>query len=107
MALFTFDEARLAYREWRSAEPWLLTKSAQQIVLGEALGFERRRFDVFLSHSHLDSEVVLGICRILRSWEVETRTKRRVFICFHSLRSWRSDLQGFLSRAVKIEKVTI
>jgi len=67
MALFTFDEARSAYNEWQSADPQLRTKSAQQVVLGEALGFERRRFDVFLSHSHLDSEVVLGICRILRS----------------------------------------
>ena len=67
MALFTFDEARSAYREWRSAEPVLMTKSAPSIILSEALSFERRRYDVFLSHSHLDSEVVLGICRILRS----------------------------------------
>jgi hypothetical protein len=66
MALFTFAEARAAYREMRSSSPGL-TKDAKELLLSEAFSFERRTFDVFLSHSHLDSDIVLGVCRILRS----------------------------------------
>lgn len=66
MALFTFNELRSAYREWQGAESQILAKSADRVLKEEREAFKEQTYDVFLSHSSLDSKDVLGLCRVLR-----------------------------------------
>lgn len=66
MSLFTFNEVRSAYREWQSADREILAKSADRVLKEERRSFTERQYDVFLSHSSLDSKDVLGLCRLLR-----------------------------------------
>jgi hypothetical protein len=66
MALFTYNEIRAAYKEWQGADYQILAKSADRVLKEERESFEERTYDVFLSHSSLDSKDVLGLCRVLR-----------------------------------------
>lgn len=66
MALFTAEEARSAFRE---RQPHLEYKRADLAIFGEQLASIEKtgqQHDVFLSYSHVDAEIVLGICYILR-----------------------------------------
>lgn len=62
MAILTIEEARAAGR----IESARLRKSATA-ALNEAVATSANTFDVFLSHSRLDSVVVLGVKRIIES----------------------------------------
>jgi hypothetical protein len=67
MALFTTEEARAAYRGQHPND--YATRSAGVELFREQLDSLYRtgqEHDVFVSYSHRDSEVVLGICYILR-----------------------------------------
>src|SRR5215471_6166216 len=66
MSLFTFREVRSAYREWRTVDLDIMAKSASDVLHEERQRFEKRAYDVFLSHSNLDARDVLGLCRVLR-----------------------------------------
>ena len=66
MSLFTFDEVRSAYTQWRTVDRDILAKSASRVLREERENFQERPYDVFLSHSHVDSKDVLGLCRLLR-----------------------------------------
>lgn len=68
MALFTIDEARAAYKahhptdiEYKSAASNLFVEQLRSVTSTELA------HDVFVSYSHRDAEVVLGICYILRN----------------------------------------
>jgi hypothetical protein len=66
MALFTAEEAR---NEFRGDSPFSNTRGLILAIFGEELASldrPRQRHDVFLSYSHMDAEIVLGICYILR-----------------------------------------
>lgn len=60
MALITLDAARAAGR----TEATTLQKSATA-ALNESRSTARTSFDIFLSHSRLDAEAILGVKRIL------------------------------------------
>jgi hypothetical protein len=66
MALFAFSEVRAAYKEWQGADYQILAKSADRVLKEERESFKEHTYDVFLSHSSLDSKDVLGVCRVLR-----------------------------------------
>ena len=64
MALFTETTLRNAAREYRFSENYRVAKSADAL-LSEAATTYQTSFDVFLSHSIKDAELVLGAYRIL------------------------------------------
>lgn len=81
MGFFTKSEARSAAGTWRR----LLAKSASQILIeGNRSATTQEVFDVFLSHSINDAELVLGVSALLESrglsvyvdWVVDSEVDR-------------------------------
>lgn len=66
MAFLTEAAARKAASDFRLSDPFRVTKSASRI-LEEAAATPQTSFDVFLSHSRLDAEIILGVQQLLKA----------------------------------------